>query len=699
VADTFTSGIAPRASRSQGTHFSARGFSRRRAPWLFLAGLAALLALGAYAVDRALLARLQSNVRATLEIVQHERLTALRLWSAERVRVAERVAASEHVREKLLHMLRADTDPTVLLEQGRALRRDLEPIVAGLQLAGFAALDSRGHGVAQFGDVLQSVHLPLVHWPRADEALAGRAVLTAPYALTPQNAAIGGTAALFAWAPVADESGRPLGVFGLRLNPYQTFAVLLRSSDAEGSAESYAFNRDGLMLSSSRFDPQLYAIGLLRPGEASMLTVSVRDPGGDMTQGYEPKTTRPEQPLTRMAQAAIAGVEDTDVIGYRDYRGVPVVGTWSWLPQIDIGVATEIDVAEAYAAMQPLRWAYWGISGCLCLAVLAALFFGSRSRALEGTMQEAAQLGRYLLGRKLGEGGMGSVYEAEHTLLARRAAIKILNAPERTDLLARFEREVQATAMLTHPNTISIYDYGRAENGAFYYAMEYIDGVDLDTLVDRWGRLDVERVLHILMQAAGSLAEAHEVGLIHRDVKPSNIMLSLRGGVPDFVTILDFGLVRDLLPSADRSAELKLTADDELLGTPLYMAPEAIGSGPEIDARADIYSLGATAYYLLTGSDSYDGTSANEVMSQRISGSFTPIDQHGVEIPERVKSLVQRCMSRDPAGRPPTARALLIEVEALQQQWPWDRARAEAYWQELNRKRRMRSQPPHANVA
>jgi hypothetical protein len=657
------------------------------------------LALGAYAVDRALLARLQSNVRTTLQIVQHERVTALRLWSAERVRVAERVAGTSHVHEKLLQMLRADTDPALLLEQGRVLRRDLQPIVEGLSLAGFAALDARGHGVAQLGEVLQSVHLPLVHWPRADEALAGRAVLTAPYALTVRNEVIGGTAALFAWAPVLDESGRALGVFGLRLNPYQAFAMLLRSTDAEGSAESYAFNREGLMLSNSRFDPELYATGPLRPGEGSMLTVSVRDPGGDMTSGFEPQTTRGERPLTRMALAAIAGDDGTDVIGYRDYRGVPVVGTWSWLPEIDIGVATEIDVSEAYAAMQPLRWAYWSISGCLCLAVLAALFFGSRSRALASTVEAAAQLGRYQLGRKLGEGGMGSVYEAEHMLLARRAAIKILKAPERTDLIARFEREVRATAMLTHPNTISIYDYGRAEDGAFYYAMEYIDGVDLDTLVDRWGPLSVERVLHVLMQAAGSLTEAHEVGLIHRDVKPSNIMLALRGGVPDFVTVLDFGLVRDLHPNVEQGVEVKLTADDELLGTPLYMAPEAITDDAEIDARADIYSLGATAYYLLTGRDSYDGSSANEVMSKRISGSYTPIDQHGVEIPERVKSLVQRCMSRDPIGRPQTARAFLLEIEALQRQWPWERSRAEAYWHELNRKRRMRSQPPHANVA
>lgn len=698
MASMETSQITPRASRSQGTHFSARSFSKRSAPWLLLCVLAFVLALGAAMLDSALLARLQDNVRTTLQIVQHERVTALQMWSAERVRVAERVAGSEHVRDKLLHMLRADTDPTVLLEQGRALRNDLEPIVAGLQLTGFAALDSRGHGVAQFGDVLQSVNLPLAHWPRAGEALAGRAVLSAPYRLTPKNAVIGGTAALFAWAPVADETGRALGVFGLRLNPFQTFALLLQSGvGAAGSAESYAFDRDGLLLSSSRFDDQLHAIGLLRAGEASMLTVAVRDPGGDMTLGFEPKKTRGEQPLTRMAKAAIAGREDTDVLGYRDYRGVLVAGTWSWLPQLEIGVATEIDAAEAYAAMQPLRWAYWGISGCSCLAVLAALYFGSRSRALENTMAAAAELGRYKLGRKLGEGGMGSVYEAEHVQLARRAAIKILNAqPDRTDLIERFEREVRFTAKLTHPNTISIYDYGRAEDGAFYYAMEYIDGVDLDTLVDRWGPLAVERVLHIMMQAAGSLAEAHEAGLIHRDVKPSNIMLSLRGGVPDFVTVLDFGLVRNL----QQRAEVKLTADDELLGTPLYMAPEAFNNAPEIDGRADIYSLGATAYYLLTGRESYDGSSASEVISKRISGSYTPIDQHGVEIPEPVKALVQQCMSPDPAARPPTARALVRAIEILQRQWPWERTRAEVLWMELNRKRRFRSShPPNANVA
>lgn len=292
---------------------------------------------------------------------------------------------------------------------------------------------------------------------------------------------------------------------------------------------------------------------------------------------------------------------------------------------------------------------------------------------------------------------MGAVYEAEHVLLARRAAIKILNAePDRTDMLARFEREVRFTALLNHPNTIAIYDYGRAESGAFYYAMEYIDGLDLDTLVDRWGRLSVSRVLHIMAQVAGSLAEAHENSLIHRDVKPANIMLSVRGGVPDFVTVVDFGLVREL-----ESDDAKLTADDELLGTPLYMAPEAVKkSSSELDARADIYSLGATAYYLLTAQDSYPGGSASAVMSQRISGSYTPIERHGVDIPAAVCELVQRCMSEDPASRPRTARALLLEIEALQRQHPWDRARAEAFWIELNRKRRARSSiPPHANVA
>jgi serine/threonine-protein kinase len=332
----------------------------------------------------------------------------------------------------------------------------------------------------------------------------------------------------------------------------------------------------------------------------------------------------------------------------------------------------------------------------LCLSVLAAFFFVARSQNLASSIEEVAQLGRYKLGRKLGEGGMGAVYEAEHTLLARRAAIKILNAgPDRADLLERFEREVRFTAMLTHPNTISIYDYGRSESGAFYYAMEHIDGVDLDTLIDRWGPISVERVLHILIQASGSLAEAHEAGLIHRDVKPANIMLSMPGGVPDVVTIVDFGLVREL-----NNDEAKLTADDELLGTPLYMAPEAMKkSSAELDARADIYSLGATAYYLLTGQDSVPGGSASEVMSQRNSGAYTPIEQHGVAIPSGVRDLVQRCMSEDPAQRPQTARSVLIEVEALQHNHPWDRARAEAYWVELNRKRRVRSHAPHANVA
>ena len=202
---------------------------------------------------------------------------------------------------------------------------------------------------------------------------------------------------------------------------------------------------------------------------------------------------------------------------------------------------------------------------------------------------------------------MGAVYRAQHALLRRPTAIKIL-PPERAGQmdLARFEREVQMTSLLTSPHTVSIYDYGRTPDGLFYYAMEYLDGIDLNELVRRYGPMHPGRVIRVLREVCESLAEAHREGLIHRDVKPANILVSESGGKPDFVKVVDFGLVKSL--AGDGGG---VTSENIVLGTPYYMAPENLRSPDRIDERSDVYALGATAYFLLTGKPVFDGSSTD----------------------------------------------------------------------------------------
>ena len=255
----------------------------------------------------------------------------------------------------------------------------------------------------------------------------------------------------------------------------------------------------------------------------------------------------------------------------------------------------------------------------LTLGVAAGAFEYWRTR--RSVHARTAVVGAYTLEEKVGEGGMGVVYKASHALLRRPAAIKFLASDRAGEhAVERFEREVQVTSRLTHPNTISIYDFGRTPDGAFYYAMEYVDGLDLQTLVERHGPQPPARVAHLLAQLAGALAEAHAAGLIHRDIKPANVMVCERGGMLDVVKVLDFGLVKEMDARSDGTG-----ADNgRIVGTPLYLAPEALTAPESLDARSDLYALGALGYFLLSGSAPFSGTNVVDVCRQHLHSDPAP---------------------------------------------------------------------------
>ena len=298
---------------------------------------------------------------------------------------------------------------------------------------------------------------------------------------------------------------------------------------------------------------------------------------------------------------------------------MPVVGAWTWLPESDIGVATEIDYAEAFRPLTILQRTFWGLFALLALAALAIFVFTLVVARLRREAQKAAieaqQLGQYKLEQKLGAGGMGVVYKGHHAMLRRPTAIKMLDVDKVNEAsIERFEREVQITSQLNNPNTVAIYDYGRTPEGVFYYAMEYLDGIDLQTLVERYGPQPVPRVIHILQQICGSLYEAHSLGLVHRDIKPANIMLNRRGGEPDVVKVLDFGLVKAL----DDEKQAGLTQQNSLTGTPLYMSPEAIQLPNSVDPRSDLYAVGAVGYFLLTGQPVFEAENVVELCQKHV---------------------------------------------------------------------------------
>jgi len=335
----------------------------------------------------------------------------------------------------------------------------------------------------------------------------------------------------------------------------------------------------------------------------------------------------------------------------------------------ELGLASKVYVAVM-----------WSVVSIVATTAIGYVVYG-----LHRQVREAKRLGQYTLEERIGEGGMGVVYRARHALLRRPTAVKLLR-PELTDRrsLARFEREVQRTAQLTHPNTIAVFDYGRTPGGVFYYAMEFLDGFDLRTLVRLDGPMPAPRVVHVLAQAAGALAEAHHVGLIHRDVKPGNLVLIRRWLTPDFVKVLDFGLVREMV--ADPAASDLSIQSGVIEGTPHYMSPEQVVEPGAVDPRSDLYSLGAVAYFLLTGRPPYDGKSAVAIVAEHLHGTPPPPSSLVDGVPPALEALVLRLLAKDPAERPADGAALLAELAAcgaggaLGPAWTADQA--QGWWEQ-----------------
>jgi serine/threonine-protein kinase len=320
----------------------------------------------------------------------------------------------------------------------------------------------------------------------------------------------------------------------------------------------------------------------------------------------------------------------------------------------------------------------WGI------AVVMAAGFSQMVHGLRKAVMDSRKLGQYTLEEKLGEGGMGVVYRASHAMLRRPTAVKLL-LPDRAgkDALTRFEREVQRTAMLTHPNTVTVFDYGRTTSGVFYYAMELLEGASLDEIVEVDGAQPEERVIHLLEQVAASLAEAHDAGLIHRDVKPGNILVVDRGGISDLVKVVDFGLVKVVGGTANSgsTAEPPLTVADAITGTPLYIAPETLLDPNAVDARADLYAVGAVGYWLLTGTHVFGGSSIVEVCAHHLhSVPEPPSARLRAPVSADLETLLLACLAKRPEDRPATAHALRERLLACAAAGRWTNARAAQWW-------------------
>lgn len=692
------------AKSSVGRSISRTGLFLKKQIWIWpIIAVVLLSIIGLFVrwkIEAVMRASLESELQTTLRLEKE----MLETWFQVQQSNVESVANDLDVRQIAYQLLEpapggavsaATSDEAVQMK----LEKALGPTLTAHDYDGYFIADKKQRIVAsgrrqligqesipEFESVLQ-------------RALDGEVCLSPPFgsvvALKDDRGRVRtGVPTMLVAAPIRDDSFQVVGALALRIPPDVEFSRIVGLGRFGQTGETYAFDKNGLMVSDSRFTNDLIVLGLLpdQDDSRSILQLLVRDPGGDMTEGHRPTVRRNEMPHTKMAAEAVEGRSGVDVDGYRDYRGREVVGAWTWLPTAEIGIATEMDYAEAYRPLTILQRTFWGLYALLALAALAIFIFtvmlAKMRREAQKAAIEAQQIGQYKLERKLGAGGMGVVYKGHHAMLRRPTAIKMLDIDKVNDASTeRFEREVQITSQLNHPNTVAIFDYGRTPEGVFYYAMEYLDGIDLQTLVENYGPQPVPRVIHILTQICGSLYEAHSLGLVHRDIKPANIMLCRRGGEPDVVKVLDFGLVKAL----DDAKNASMTQQNSLTGTPLYMSPEAIQLPSTVDPRSDIYAVGAVGYFLLTGQPVFSAENVVELCQMHVSATpITPSERLRTKLPEELESALLACLEKSRAKRPQTARELAVRLMHCAEAAAWSVDESDAWW---GRHERGQSQP------
>ncbi|MBS1162919.1 MAG: serine/threonine protein kinase [Burkholderiaceae bacterium] len=658
------------------------GVLARRHPAAIAAALALVTSLGAW-VYSGVRSALVDLAAANLHWLADSESMAVRTWIGEKQlnvvrwardprvsQVAEQLLAAAHRGEDALRQACTGAAGARLVQLIDALR--LEEAAAAIHLIDrdgrvLAARDT-GKCAMQVAPALRAAFEP---------ALQGRPQFAASRFEAERIGVLVPADAPKIWisAPVRDGAGEVIAALDIGKPADERFARLFAAAGIGATGESYAFDGRGMLLTESRLREALVERGALRPGESAVLRQRLDAPQAD----GEP------QPIRLVAQA-LAGLDASPprlqgelLQPYTTYHGERVVGAWRWLEPHGFGIAVEVSEAEAFAPLRRIELAFLGLGalvGAVAFGFLVALL---RMQRMAEEVAEAQRVGNYELLEQVGQGGMARVYRAQHRLLKRPTAVKIIDLAMTSDeLLARFDREVRLASQLMHPNTVEVFDYGRTPEGQPFYAMEFLDGLTLQEVVDQHGPLPPARAAHALRGIAGSLSEAHTRGLVHRDIKPANVMLCRRGGEDDVVKVLDFGLVKDTRSPHTRD----LTRALRVLGTPAYMAPERIERPDSADARSDLYALGAVGFYLLAGKAPFDGDS-DLALAYRV--VHTPAPRASSAAPEPVPAgldeLIARCLAKSVQQRPATAAEVAAELDRLLAGAPWTNQQARAWWE------------------
>ena len=656
-------------------HLTTRTASKR--VWFGLALVLAVLAAAGTGILKLVQHEMQQQVGRSLVSIRDSEVDVVRSWVKERMQGLTLATRRPELRVDGVRLLTAERPAAGDQEIAAGLRAAISDLLADQGAATWRLVDTSGRIV--LAPTTENV-APRLLTEMLDAA--SKAIETNSPQFVPPMLMEGGKLPRMGFiAPVAPSAGaKPVGVLVMRIDPREAFSKLLHAGQLGETGETYAFDQQARMISDSRFLDKLKDRGIV-PADASTSVFAVHLRNFDGAPAGAPPETLP---MTTMAASAVAGHAGMQLTGYRSHMGTDSVAAWQPLPELGISLATRQDSAEAYRPLRILWLVFGGILAALALAIIGLAFITRRSLASQRRMAMAEKtveaLGQYKLGRKLGEGGMGAVYEAHHALMRRPTAVKLMLNQSNPDDIARFEREVLLTCQLSHPNTVALYDFGRTADGRFYYAMEYLEGLPLDALLRSTGPLPPGRTVYLMAQALGALAEAHAKGMIHRDLKPANLFVSIRGGLHDFVKVLDFGLAKRF----DKSKALggmSITMGNVISGTPPYMSPEVIAQKDGIDGRSDLYAMGCILYELLTGAPPFMADSVVDLLLQHLEKPPVPLNirRPGL-IPDDLEAVVMRAIAKDPAKRQPDAAQFRRDLLACACAGEWGEEDAANWW-------------------
>ncbi|MFK8111676.1 MAG: serine/threonine protein kinase [Rubripirellula sp.] len=478
--------------------------------------------------------------------------------------------------------------------------------------------------------------------------------------------------------PIRDSEDQIIAAMLVRgIEMFPEFNHMFNEVSIAGDLDAYAVNLEGLMVTDSpRAAARATRNQLDLPADQIAGVLRVADPGRQVTQKNSSLIQRNICPLTFSAAGATTGTSDVRIQQYNNYAGNSVVGAWRWDDEWKLGIVIEKDAERAFAAAGIVRFGFL-LLGSL-LSVTAFVVASKLSRIAAEEQAAVHPLSRYDVTDQLGSGGMGVVYRARHRQLGRDTALKVLRGDRhnKEDRL-RFDREAKLAASLSNPHSVMIYDYGRSDEGVAFCVMEFLRGLTLQEVVARSGHQPIGRVLFVISQICDALAEAHGMNLLHRDIKPQNVMLSLDASVGDWAVVFDYGLAKPLQPESG----VYQTTETLWAGTPMYMAPERFREPSNMDPRSDIYSVGCVAYYLLAGRPPYIECDPESLFALIIDHQPISIATHReADVPEEISQLVLQCMAKDAGDRFENIQELSQTIDRLRVTHPWTVDEARVWW-------------------